>query len=66
MQASTYRRLQPSLILQLLMEGSYNPLTLVLDDMFTSVGNNTERGGESLLSSQLFSFSKLDHICYFS
>ena len=36
-QASTYRRLQPSLVLQLLLEGSYNPLTLVLADIFTSM-----------------------------
>ena len=35
-QASTCIRLQPSLILQLLLEGSYNPLALVLADMFTS------------------------------
>ena len=35
-QASTYRRLQPSLVLQLLLEGSYNLLALVLVDMFTS------------------------------
>ena len=37
MQGSTCRRLQPSLILQILVEGSYNPLTLVLADMFTSM-----------------------------
>jgi len=36
-QASTCRRLQPSLVLQLLLEGSYDPLTLVLTDMFTSM-----------------------------
>jgi len=36
MQASTYRRLQPSLVLQLLLEGSYNPLALVLAAIFTS------------------------------
>ena len=36
MQASTCKRLQPSLVLQLLLEGSYNPLALVLADMFTS------------------------------
>ena len=36
MQASTCRRLQPSLVLQLLLEGCYNPLALVLADMFTS------------------------------
>jgi len=30
------------------------------------VGNNTERGGESVLSSQMFSFSNPDHIRYFS
>jgi len=35
-QASTYRRLQPSLVFELLLEGSYNPLALVLADMFTS------------------------------
>jgi len=35
-QASTRRRLQPSLFLQLLLEGSYSPLALVLADMFTS------------------------------
>ena len=35
-QASTCRRLQPSIILQLLLEGSYNPLTLVLANTFTS------------------------------
>ena len=35
-QASTCKRLQPSLILQLLLEGSYNTLALVLADMFTS------------------------------
>lgn len=36
-QASTYRRLQPSLVLQILLEGSYNPLALVLANMFTSM-----------------------------
>jgi len=30
------------------------------------VGNNTERGGESVLSSQLFSFSNPYHMRYFS
>lgn len=35
-QASTCRRLQPSLVLQLLLEGSYNPLALVLVDMLAS------------------------------
>ena len=34
--ASTYRRLQPSLVLQLLLEGSYDPLALVLANVFTS------------------------------
>ena len=36
MQASTCRRLQPSIVLQLPLEGSYNPIALVLADMFTS------------------------------
>ena len=36
-QASTCRRLQPSLVLQLLLEGSYNPIAFVLADMFTSM-----------------------------
>jgi len=30
------------------------------------VGNNTERRGELVLSSRMFSFSNLDHIRYFS
>jgi len=30
------------------------------------VGNNIERGGESILSSQIFPFKKLEDICYFS
>jgi len=30
------------------------------------VGNNTERGGESVLSIQIFPFSNPDHIRYFS
>jgi len=30
------------------------------------VGNNTERGGELVLSSQIFPFSNLDHIRYFN
>ena len=37
MQNSTYRRLQPSLILQLLLEGSYNCLALLLVDMFAGM-----------------------------
>jgi len=35
-QASTCIRLQPSLVLQFLLEGSYNPLAVVLADVFTS------------------------------
>ncbi len=35
-QAPTCGSLQPSLILQLLLEVSYNPLALVLADLFTS------------------------------
>ena len=42
-QASTCTRLQPSLILQLLLEGSYDPLALVLADMFTSTYASTYR-----------------------
>ena len=41
--APTYRRLQPSLILQLLLEGSQNPLSLVLANMFTSMWAMTYR-----------------------
>lgn len=36
-QAPTYKRLQPSLIFQLLLEGNCNPLALVLVDMITSM-----------------------------
>ena len=42
-QASTCRRLQPSLVLQLLLEGSYNPLALVLADMYQYVGASLQK-----------------------
>jgi len=34
--------------------------------VFAYVGNNTERGGESVLSSQIFPFSNPNNIRYFS
>ena len=42
-EAPTCRMLLPSLILQLLLEGSYNPLALVLVVMFTSMQVPTYR-----------------------
>lgn len=39
----TYRWLQPSLIFQLLLEGSSNPLALVLDHMFNTTQAPTYR-----------------------
>jgi len=41
-------------------------LHVLLICYFICVGNNTERGDESVLSSQIFPFSNPDHIRYFS
>ena len=42
-QAPTYKRILPSLVLQLLLEGRCNPLSLVPVDMFTSTQAPTYR-----------------------
>ena len=50
-QAPTYRRLQPSLVLQLLLEGSYNPLALVLANIYLLVRRHRPTEGYNLLFS---------------
>ena len=67
----THTSMQASLVLQLLLEGSYNPLTLVLANMFTSTQAATYKRlrpsfflqGPRFINFQTESINKIKYIC---